>query len=238
MHPSSSVVNCRGLTKGFGSGPTAVRALRGIDLDVRSGEILMIMGPSGCGKTTLLSVISTLLDPDSGTCEVLGQDLARMTPLERSRFRCATVGFVFQRFNLLPGVSILDNVTVPLLIGGHARKDAESRSFRILDELGLRDRTSASPNELSGGQQQRVAIARALVHNPKLIVCDEPTSALDQTTGQMVMETLRDRARQTDRAVIVVTHDTRIMTYADRIAQMDDGALISCKDATQPEMPL
>jgi len=237
MHPSSSVVYCRGLMKGFGSGPTAVRALRGVDLDVRGGEILMIMGPSGCGKTTLLSVISTLLDPDSGTCVVLGRDLARMTPLERARFRCATVGFVFQRFNLLPGVSILDNVTVPLLIGGHARKDAESRSFKILGELGLRDRTSASPNELSGGQQQRVAIARALVHNPKLIVCDEPTSALDQTTGQMVMETLRDQARQTDRAVIVVTHDARIMDYADRIVRMEDGAIISCKDATQPEMP-
>lgn len=197
----------------------------------------MIMGPSGCGKTTLLSVISTLLDPDSGTCEVLGRDLARMTSLERARFRCATVGFVFQRFNLLPGISILDNVTVPLLIGGHARKDAESRAFRLLDELGLRDRTLASPNELSGGQQQRVAIARALVHNPKLIVCDEPTSALDQTTGQMVMETLRDQARQTDRALIVVTHDTRIVSYADRIAQMEDGSIIRRNDAIVPETP-
>jgi putative ABC transport system ATP-binding protein len=237
MHPSFNVVYCRGLTKGFGSGPTAVRALRGVDLDVKPAEVLMIMGPSGCGKTTLLSVISALLDPDSGTCEVLGRDLARMTPLERSRFRCATVGFVFQKFNLLPGVSILDNVTVPLLIGGHARKDAESRSFKILDELGLRDRTSASPNELSGGQQQRVAIARALVHNPELIVCDEPTSALDQTTGQMVMETLRDQARQTDRAVIVVTHDTRIMNYADRIVRMEDGAIIGCNAAIELETP-
>jgi len=237
MHPSFNVVYCRGLTKGFGSGPTAVRALRGVDLDVKPAEVLMIMGPSGCGKTTLLSVISALLDPDSGTCEVLGRDLARMTPLERSRFRCATVGFVFQKFNLLPGVSILDNVTVPLLIGGHARKDAESRSFKILDELGLRDRTSASPNELSGGQQQRVAIARALVHNPELIVCDEPTSALDQATGQMVMETLRDQARQTDRAVIVVTHDTRIMNYADRIVRMEDGAIIGCNAAIELETP-
>lgn len=237
MNPSLSVVHCRDLTKTFGSGPTAVRALRGVDLEVRPGEVLMIMGPSGCGKTTLLSVISTLLDPDTGTCEVLGRNLAQMSNLQRSRFRCATVGFVFQRFNLLPGVSILDNVTVPLLIGGHSRKDAEGRAFRILDELGLRDRTAASPNELSGGQQQRVAIARALVHNPKLIVCDEPTSALDQTTGQIVMETLRNQARRSDRALIVVTHDTRIMNYADRIARMEDGAIIHCGDAAKLEMP-
>lgn len=232
-----SVVHCRGLIKAFGVGSAAAYALQGVDLDVRVGEILMIMGPSGCGKTTLLSVVSTLLDLDAGTCEVLGRDLARMNQIERSRFRCATMGFVFQRFNLLPGVSILDNVTVPLLIGGHSRKDAESRAVRILDELGLRDRTSASPNELSGGQQQRVAIARALVHNPKLIVCDEPTSALDQNTGQVVMETLRDRARQTDRAVIVVTHDTRIVNYADRIVRMEDGVIIGCNGAIEAEMP-
>lgn len=237
MHSYPNVVHCRGLTKEFGSGPTAVRALRGIDLDIRPGEILMIMGPSGCGKTTLLSVISTLLDPDSGTCEVLGRDVTRMSPPERARFRCMTVGFVFQRFNLLPGISILDNVTIPLLIGGHSRKDAESRAFDILDKFGLRDRTSTPPNELSGGQQQRVAIARALVHNPKLIVCDEPTSALDQTTGQMVMETLRNQARQTDRAMIVVTHDTRIMSYADRIARMEDGAIIHYDDAVELERP-
>ena len=232
---STCVVHCRGLTKGFGAGPAAVRALRGVDLEVRPGEILMIMGPSGCGKTTLLSVISTLLDADAGTCEVLGRDISRMGALERSRFRCSTIGFVFQRFNLVPGISILDNVTVPLLLGGHSRKDAEGRARKILDELGLRDRTSASPNELSGGQQQRVAVARALVHNPKLIVCDEPTSALDQETGQMVMETLRDRARQADRAMIVVTHDTRIMTYADRITRMEDGAMIHGNDAAELE---
>lgn len=235
MPEFQSIVHCRGLTKGFGSGSTAVRALRGVDFDIWPGEIVMIMGPSGCGKTTLLSVISTLLDPDTGSCEVLGRNLAQMSNRERSRFRCATIGFVFQRFNLLPSVSILDNVTVPLLIGGHSRKDAEGRAFKILDELGLRDRTSASPNELSGGQQQRVAIARAIVHNPKLIVCDEPTSALDQETGRMVMETLRDRARQTDRAMIVVTHDTRIMTYADRIARMEDGAMIHGDDAVELE---
>jgi putative ABC transport system ATP-binding protein len=237
MSLSSNVVHCRGLTKEFGSGPTAVHALRGVDLDVKPGEVLMIMGPSGCGKTTLLSVISTLLDSNSGTCEVLGRDLMRMTPRERSHFRCATVGFVFQKFNLLPGVSILDNVTVPLLIGGHSRKDAESKALKILDKLGLHDRALGSPNELSGGQQQRVAIARALVHNPELIVCDEPTSALDQTTGQTVMDTLRDKARQADRALIVVTHDTRIMSYADRIVRMEDGSIIGCNDAVELEMP-
>ncbi len=156
--------------------------------------------------------------------------------LPRRAGSCATVGFVFQRFNLLPGISVLNNVTVPLLISGHSRKEAEGRAFKILDELGLRDRTSASPNELSGGQQQRVAIARALVHNPRLILCDEPTSALDQTTGQTVMETLRSQARQTDRAVIVVTHDTRIMTYADRVTRMEDGAIIGGNDAIELEM--
>jgi len=234
-HPST-IVRCRGLAKTFGSGLTATPALRGLDLDVRSGELLMVMGPSGCGKTTLLSIIAALLDPDAGTCEVLGQDLAAMNAHARARFRCATIGFVFQRFNLLPGLSIVDNVTVPLLIDGHARKNAESRALEILDAMGLRERASAPPSKLSGGQQQRVAIARAIVHQPKIVVCDEPTSALDQTTGQAVMEILRDRACQPDRTVIVVTHDTRILRYADRVVRMEDGIVAGCDNAIALEV--
>lgn len=236
MGHSSSIVRCRGLTKTFGVGPTATSALRGLDLNVRSGELLMVMGPSGCGKTTLLSVIAALLDPDGGTCEVLGQDLAGMSAADRARFRSTTIGFVFQRFNLLPGLSILDNVTVPLLIDGHSRNSAESRALEILDEMGLRPRALSSPSKLSGGQQQRVAIARAIVHQPKIVVCDEPTSALDQTTGQAVMEILCDRARQPDRTVIVVTHDSRILRYADRVVRMEDGIVAGCDNAIALEV--
>jgi putative ABC transport system ATP-binding protein len=158
-----------------------------------------------------------------------------MNAFERARFRCATIGFVFQRFNLLPSLSILDNVAVPLLIDGCSRKNAESRALEVLDQMGLQERASALPSEMSGGQQQRVAVARALVHRPKIVVCDEPTSALDQTTGQVVIETLRDRARRGDRAVIVVTHDTRILRYADRVVRMEDGIVAACDDAIELE---
>lgn len=233
MNYPLSVVRCHGLTKTFGIGLSATRALRGLDLEVRSGELLMVMGPSGCGKTTLLSIVAALLDPDAGTCEILGHDLGKISALERARFRRAMIGFVFQRFNLLPGLSILDNVTVPLLIDGQSRKSAESRALEALDQMGLRERASALPSEMSGGQQQRVAIARALVHQPKIVVCDEPTSALDQTTGQVVMETLSAHARQADCTVIVVTHDTRILRYADRVAQMDDGVVVTCDEALE-----
>ena len=219
-------VRCRGITKSYGTGDARVTALRGVDLKVRRGELLMLVGPSGCGKTTLISVLAAILDPDEGECSVLGQDLRRIDHRQRARFRGRTIGFVFQQFNLLPSLSAAENVAVPLLINGAARGVALERAKKVLDEVGLGQRTHSLPAQLSGGQQQRVAIARSLVHEPQLIVCDEPTSALDHETGHNVMELMRRVATGPDRALVVVTHDARIFGFADRIARMDDGRIL------------
>lgn len=216
-------VRCRAVTKTYGHGPNAVRALRGIDLDVHSGELLMLVGPSGCGKTTLISVVAGVLDRDGGECSVLGADFAKMGQNERARFRGKNIGFVFQAFNLIPTLSIAENAAVPLIINGVSRGRAVKAATEILEQVGLGGRVNDRPSRLSGGQQQRVAIARALVHKPKIIVCDEPTSALDHATGQRVMELLREVASQNELSLIVVTHDQRIFEFADRIAEMDDG---------------
>ena len=230
-------VRCRGLTKSYGAGDAKVMALRGIDLDVRRSELLMVVGPSGCGKTTLISVIAGILDRDSGECEVLGRDFKQMAPKERARFRGASIGFVFQLFNLLPALNLVENVSVPMLINGTLRKAAESRAREVLEAVDLGSRLDALPRKLSGGQQQRVAIARALVHDPKLIVCDEPTSNLDHATGRSMMQLLRDIAKSPDRALIVVTHDPRIYGFADRIARMDDGRVVEILEGGDKERP-
>ena len=225
--PSHDIaVRCRGVTKTYGKGDASVMALRGIDLEVHRGELLMLVGPSGCGKTTLISVITAILDQDCGMCEVLGRDLQQMNQGDRAQFRGLSIGFVFQLFNLLPALTAVDNVAIPLLINGISRRRAQARAREILDAVGLGVRFSARPFQLSGGQQQRVAIARAVVHDPKLIVCDEPTSNLDHETGRSIMEVLRGVAKSPDRALIVVTHDTRIFEFADRIARMDDGKIV------------
>ncbi|CAG0959692.1 sulfonate transport system ATP-binding protein [Phycisphaerales bacterium] len=219
-------VRCRGVTKTYGAGPSAVKALRGVDLDVERGELLMLVGPSGCGKTTLISVVAGVLNRDGGECEVLGEDFARIGPAATTRFRARNVGFVFQAFNLIPTLTVAENVAVPLLINGVSRREAIAKAAEVLSRVGLGDRTNDVPTRLSGGQQQRVAISRALVHDPKLIVCDEPTSALDHATGQRVMELLREVAEGHDLSLVVVTHDARIFEFADRIAEMDDGRIV------------
>jgi len=219
-------VRCRNISKTYGAGVAKVAALRGVDLDVRRGELLMLVGPSGCGKTSLISIIAAILDQDAGSCEVLGQDLNALGSLERARFRSLSLGFVFQVFNLLPALTALENVSVPLLIQGIGRRQAEARAGDLLDSVGLAERRQMRPAELSGGQQQRVAIARALAGDPQLIICDEPTSSLDHDTGHSVMDILKRHATSPDRAVIVVTHDPRIFPFADRLARMDDGRVI------------
>jgi putative ABC transport system ATP-binding protein len=218
-------VHCAGVTKSYGTGSAKVTALRGVDLEVYAGELLMLVGPSGCGKTTLISVIAGILDQDEGECLVFGRDVNRMAPGDRTRYRGQHIGFVFQAFNLLPPLTAAENVAVPLLINGIGRREALDRAQEMLNRVGLDERSQAFPAELSGGQQQRVAIARALVHHPQLIVCDEPTSALDADTGQKVMELLETIAVGADRALIIVTHDARIFAFADRIALMDDGRI-------------
>ncbi len=223
----SSAVQVRGVTRDFGSGDAMTRALRGVDLDIPHGELLMLVGPSGCGKTTLVSIIAGTLQPTGGEVQVLGQDLVAMSPAARVRFRRSNVGFIFQSFNLLPALTAVENAAVPLIIAGWSRVRAPPAAAALLDRLGLGSRLTNLPSELSGGQQQRVAIARALVHEPRLLICDEPTSALDAENGRITMELISGLAVRPDRVVIVVTHDQRVYPYADRIATMEDGQIVS-----------
>ncbi len=226
-HAAEMAVRVRGVTKEFGSGGSLTRALRGVDLDVPYGEMLMLVGPSGCGKTTLVSVVAGTLEPTAGDVQVLGHDLTVMSNGRKVRFRRDNVGFIFQAFNLLPALTAVENAAVPLLIAGWRRVQAVEAAADVLERLGLGDRLASLPSELSGGQQQRVAIARALVHEPRLLVCDEPTSALDAANGRITMELIQQVAVQPDRAVIVVTHDSRVYSFADRIAAMEDGRIES-----------
>lgn len=218
-------VKTSSLGKTYGKGDNLVQALKAVDFEARCGELLMIVGPSGCGKTTLLSVICGTLHYDTGSVSVFGQDLSRLSSGKLTAFRGKNVGFVFQQFNLIPTWSALENVTVPLLLNGSSRASAEKAAGALLKEVGIGDKLNALPSQLSGGQQQRVAIARALVHEPRLLICDEPTAALDAASGQKVLELLKERACRPDRAVIVVTHDSRIFPFADRIAEMEDGQI-------------
>lgn len=217
-------VKVTALRKTFGTGTAAVQALRGVDLEVKAGELMMLVGPSGCGKTTLISIIAGILDQSDGDCVIFDKDYRRMTTSEKTRYRGENIGFVFQAYNLIPTLTAVENASVPLLVRGENRRKAMERAREMLGKVGFNDRMMSSfPSQLSGGQQQRVAVARALVHDPKLIVCDEPTAALDAETGHAVMELLRSVALHDGRALIVVTHDARIFNFADRIAQLDDG---------------
>ncbi|HLY91123.1 MAG TPA: ABC transporter ATP-binding protein [Acetobacteraceae bacterium] len=220
---ANPAISCRGLTKRYGTGDALVTALRGVDLDVERGEVLMLMGPSGCGKTTLLSILATLLAADEGTCVLLGEPISTGAD-RRAHLRASTLGFVFQSFNLLPALTAIENVAIPLTLAGMGR-EALSRAHEALVSVGLNSKIGTLPRQLSGGQQQRVAIARAIVHRPQILLCDEPTSALDHDTGQSVMETLCAAARAQNAAVVIVTHDARITHFADRIAYMEDGRL-------------
>ena len=219
----SIAVSCRGLGKDFGLGDTRVRALIDVDLEVRAGELTLLVGPSGCGKTTLISIIAGLLRPTAGDVDVFGAPQSRLSARRLVQFRAENIGFVFQQYNLLPALSAAENVAVPLLIARVPRREALRKARALLGEVDLSSRADALPRQLSGGQQQRVAIARALVHEPRLLVCDEPTAALDARSGKTVMDLIRRVAVQAERAVIVVTHDNRIFSYGDRIIAMADG---------------
>jgi len=197
---------CRGVTKSFGTGDAAVRALRGLDLEVHYGEMMALVGPSGCGKTTLLSILAGLLTRDSGECQVLGADPGALDNHRRTLWRGENVGFIFQQFNLIPQVTVLENVAVPLLLRGMRKAEAFERCAELLSKVGLGGRERTRPNKLT-----------------LLLVCDEPTSALDGATGQRIMQLIRDAARDPSRVVMLVTHDERIFHFADRIAHVDDG---------------
>jgi putative ABC transport system ATP-binding protein len=235
MSGENPLISCRDVTKVYGSGNAEVHALRGVDLDVYAGELTMLVGPSGCGKTTLLSVVAGILRPTRGTVEALGKDLTELSSWQRTAFRRDNVGFVFQQFNLLPALTAAENAAVPLVIQGYSKRKALAASKELLHKMGMGDRANSLPGNLSGGQQQRVAIARALVHHPHLLVCDEPTSALDAKTGHTILELLRAIAVEGDRAVIIVTHDSRIFEFADTMARMDDGRIVSLERREERE---
>ena len=230
-------VRCRGVTKSFPMGDDgSVAVLHGIDLEIPAGELTMLVGPSGCGKTTLISIIAGILGPTTGEVETCGKPLTRMSDAEKVAFRRSNIGFIFQQYNLLPALTAAENAAIPLVAAGMPIARAAAPAAAILDRIGMGAHLGKLPNQLSGGQQQRVAIARALVHAPRLIVCDEPTAALDAEAGQTVLEILKDAALAPDRAVIVVTHDTRIYSFADRIASMEDGRIRAVR--TAPFAPL
>ncbi len=224
LQPVAAVM-CRGVTKEFGAGDTKTIALSGVDLEVASGQMTLLVGPSGCGKTTLISIIAGLLDPTAGEVHVLGTAVHKLRGSHLVRFRANNIGFVFQQFNLLPALTAAENTAVPLIIAGQTRRTAVGRAKELLDAVGLSNRANAYPHQLSGGQQQRVAIARALINEPRLMVCDEPTAALDAKSGHTVMELLKQVAVQPGRAVIIVTHDSRVFDVGDNIIHMSDGQI-------------
>lgn len=220
-------VSCRGIAKDFGDGQTKVRVLHGIDIDFPMGATTFLVGPSGCGKTTLVSVIAGLLTATEGTVYVLGQELTRMRGKRLVEFRARNLGFIFQQFNLIPALTAAENAAVSLVVRGRTLASAKRESLKMLDRLGMTPNRNKYPNQLSGGQQQRVAIARALVHDPRVVICDEPTASLDAETGHEVMVMLREVASAPNRAVLIVTHDNRIFSFADHIASMLDGRIQS-----------
>ena len=218
-----SAVRVTNVSKAYGVNDSRTLALKGANFSAQEGELHLVIGPSGCGKTTLLSVIAGTLVWEEGEVVVFGTPLHELKAGAVTAFRGVNVGFIFQQFNLIPTLSCLENVSVPLLLNGKSRRVAEGQAAERLREVGLGDKLDKHPTQLSGGQQQRVAIARALVHAPRLLICDEPTSALDAATGHQIMDLLSTVARSPGRCVIIVSHDPRIYGYADRISEMEDG---------------
>jgi putative ABC transport system ATP-binding protein len=223
---ADAVVVGHDVWKVYGSGETEVPALRGIDITIRRGEMLAIMGPSGCGKTTFLNCFSGLDDITKGTVTLEGVDIHRMADDKKSEYRARRTGFVFQSYNLLPVLSAVENVELPLLIAGVASREARQRSHQVLDDLGLADRAEHRPSELSGGQQQRVSLARALVARPAIVWADEPTGNLDEEGSAQVTKLLRDLNRQYQQTIVVVTHDPDVAHSCDRTLRMRDGRFV------------
>lgn len=221
-----TAIRCQKLTKKFRLGNASIQALSETELEVYSGEFLILMGPSGCGKTTLMSIVAGILHSDEGECEVLGLTYGSASSEELAQFRARNIGFIFQSFNLIPTLTVVENVAIPLIINGATREEALDKARDMLQQVGLgSDYVDGRPQSLSGGQQQRVAIARALVHQPSIVLCDEPTSALDHHTGIGVLDLMKHMNQTYKTTFLIITHDQRIAHYADRIAHMDDGAI-------------
>lgn len=215
-----------GVWKLYASGTSTVEAVRGVDVTLKVGEMVAIMGPSGCGKTTLLNVLSGIDVPSAGEVFVDGKPLFGVSDNERTTMRSNYLGFIFQDFNLLPVLSAVENVELPLLLLGVAASEARSRAMQALTDVGLAERSQHRPAELSGGQQQRVAVARAVVHRPAVILCDEPTGNLDSKTSEEVLALLKRINEEHQTTFLIVTHDARIAELCDRVLQMEDGLII------------
>ena len=214
------------LWKLYQAGESTVEAVRGVDVRIDSGEMIAVMGPSGCGKTTLLNILSGIDEPTSGTVSVNGQPLYGISDDQRTDLRSQHFGFIFQNFNLLPVLSAVENVELPLLLNGRSPGEARSEAQRALEQVGLGDRSGHRPAELSGGQQQRVAVARAIVHRPSIILCDEPTGNLDNTTSGEVMRLLNTMNEEQGTTFLIVTHDPAIAAQCQRTITMSDGNIV------------
>ncbi|MGB0827670.1 MAG: ABC transporter ATP-binding protein [Candidatus Poseidoniaceae archaeon] len=222
-----AVMQASELWKLYASGESTVQAVKGVNVSIGEGEMIAIMGPSGCGKTTLLNVLSGIDEPTSGTVTIDDKSLFAVSDDERSRMRAEYLGFIFQDFNLLPVLSAVENVELPLLLLGKSAGEARSTALDALRAVGLGERSEHRPSELSGGQQQRVAIARAIVHNPSVILCDEPTGNLDSATSSSVMTLLKSINEKMGTTFLLVTHDSDVAAQCTRVLHMEDGEIIS-----------
>jgi putative ABC transport system ATP-binding protein len=220
-----NAIKVKNLIKTYGSGEMAVHALKGVDLEVSTSELLMLLGASGSGKTTLISVIGCILSATSGSCKILGLETIGLSQTKLQKVRLENIGFIFQGFNLFPALTVQENVEIALDLKGIRGSKARRVSAELLERVGLKEKLRTLPANLSGGQKQRVAIARALAGEPPIILADEPTAALDSTSGKLIMDLLKELAGEKNRAVVVVTHDNRIFDYADRIVKIDDGRI-------------
>ncbi len=224
-HHVEPLVQIRGLFKTYNPASAALAVLNAIDLDVHAGEFLILLGVSGSGKSTLLNLMSGIDHPDGGQISIQGTDITRLNETERTVFRRDHIGIVFQFFNLIPTLTVLENITLPLELRGQARRRADESGKALLARVGLVDRAADFPDKLSGGEQQRVAIARALVHEPVLVLADEPTGNLDAETGRAVLELLLELTRLAGKTLVMATHDPAVVPLADRVSRIQDGKL-------------
>jgi len=219
------IIRLEKITKHFGPPNNLTYALRDASLTVRKGEVLLLMGPSGSGKTTLLSIMGCILQASSGSIEVNGQNISGLKNKALGQLRLDNLGFVFQEYNLFPTLNALNNVQVALNLRGMNKRESEHIAMDALDKVGLTNWAKAMPETLSGGQKQRLAIARSLAGQPKVILADEPTAALDSENGRLVVQLMASLAKSDDRAVVIVTHDPRVLEFADRVVKIEDGIL-------------
>lgn len=227
-----------GLSKSYRRGNSITPVLNGLNLTVPRGKCVFLAGPSGSGKSTLLSILGCILSPDEGSVRVLGQDIAKFTSQQSASFRLSQIGFVFQRYHLIRGLTALENATVPGTLQNAPLAKAQERALELLDALGLGDKAHSLPNNLSTGQCQRIALARALANDPQLILADEPTAALDGANGQLVVQMLRRLAHDYGKTVIVVTHDSRVFELADEIHWLDEGVIQRSETPSQNASPI